>query len=110
MRLTLIIFLFPLAFGGCSTRSSDSPPIEEQRFVHLYADKLALEEEGRLRSLDSLGMERGLDSLYRAHQITREEAARSTAYYQADLGRWGRLQELVGKRLEELSKADSPQL
>ena len=76
MRLMLIIFLFMLAFGGCTTRSSDVPPLEERRFVHLYADKLALEEEGRLRSLDSLGVERGLDSLYRAHEITREEAAR----------------------------------
>jgi hypothetical protein len=107
VRHTLSILLILVSAGGCSNRAGDVPPVPEAVFVRFWADKAVVAEEGRLRELDSLSIERRFDSLYRVYSVTPQQAAKATEYYQSDLPRWARLQELVSKRLEELSQQES---
>lgn len=70
--------------------------------VNFYVDRLILQEEAKLITIDSLTYKRLLDSLSRYYQITNEELDRSIEDYKKDLNDWKQFNSHVTKRLELL--------
>ncbi len=99
MRFSIILFL---SLAGCSGDRLSAPPIAEDKFIHIYADKIVLEEEAKL---ENSGGVVNLDTLYTRYQVTAPQFQTTLDYYRKDIGRWRQLHENVMNRLQELKGA-----
>jgi hypothetical protein len=103
MRPTSALLIAALSTVGCQ-RGLIPETVPEATLVEVYADKLILQEEAKLAGLDSAATDRRLDSLYRAHRLTRPDVDSALARSARDLPAWKQFYEKVVKRLEERTR------
>jgi hypothetical protein len=108
LRTLLIQIAGACVLAGCPASDPRASAIPEETFVDLSAQLLVVREEGILGGMDSVGMNRRADSLYKAYGLTQERVHSATEYYQEDLAHWRHLLEKVIHRLEQLQHEKPP--
>jgi hypothetical protein len=107
MRLLVCLFA-AVALAGCSSSTSDAPPIPVEKFSELYADLLVLSAQDSSSRLADAPTGATADSVLARAGVTREAYEHTVRWYNEDVTRWRDLLERVVTRLEKrAARADS---
>ena len=102
MRYLFSLFLCAISIApfSCQQEHEIPQPISDETFVEIYSEAVLI------RALsDSLEAKLKIDSLFRAHDVSRNAYQENVLFYNADKKRWEMVYERIKKRLDVKKKA-----
>lgn len=97
-----ILLVVGLLSASCAGRGPIPPASPDPSIVNLFADRMVVQEEARLRGADSTALNNRLDSLYTAYHIPPDRLEAVLENYRKDLNMWKRFYDQVAARLDQM--------
>ena len=102
MRHLFRLFLCVVSISpfSCQQEHEIPQPISDETFVEIYSEAVLIRAIS-----DSLEANLKIDSLFRAHDVSRDAYRENVLFYNADKKRWEMIYERIKKRLDVKKKA-----